>query len=169
MDDNYTPVPPVETKNGALGVSIIAAEVSVQNEKWGEDHTNSPAYANRQLIGAAIAQAYALSLKTSAEGPDANLDSGSTYFSDDAAYWPRDWQGMRDYGSDIANLAVAGAWIAQEIGRLAALGQSQYRRPRGTEEPYTGKYQPANQVSDTDVRPHVAADDGMPVADQDDS
>lgn len=52
----------------------------------------------------------------------------------------------QDYGSDVANLAVAAAYIRQEIKRLIAHGADTTRTSRDpATQPYTGD-QPAVQL-----------------------
>ena len=56
--------------------------------------------------------------------------------------FPADWGGFRDYGSDIANLAVVGAYVENEIKRRLLNGESTYRAPRQPDQVYDGSCQP---------------------------
>jgi hypothetical protein len=44
-----------------------------------------------------------------------------------ACYYPADWSGFRDQGSDVANLVTAAAYLQQEIARRLSLGEASFR------------------------------------------
>ena len=115
---------------------IIAGEVDRQDKMWGvaNERTDS---AKGQLLGAGLAQLEALY-----ERRAGNLDA----FKLPSTSYPNDWNGFRDYGSDVANLAVAAAFIRQEMKRLIASGADTTRTSRNVAtQPYTGD-QPAIQL-----------------------
>lgn len=51
-------------------------------------------------------------------------------FHETPAIYPEGWSGFRDYGSDVANLVVACAFLRREITRLIASGASTDRNKR---------------------------------------
>lgn len=90
-----------------------------------------------QLLRAGLAQLEALLLRR---------DGEADAFGAAPNIYPADWSGFRDYGSDVANLAVAAAYIRQEIKRLIAQGADTTRTSRDpATQPYTGD-QPAVQL-----------------------
>lgn len=104
---------------------LISTEIAKQNRMWGE-HNERADSTKGQLFHAALAQLDLLDLKqqfslSSEEAINTVIDLGT---------YPRDWSGFRDYGSDIANLVVAAAYIRQEIVRKLRNGESDYRAPR---------------------------------------
>lgn len=122
---------------GRKADEIIAKEVSGQDKMWGfaNERTDSN---NGQLLAAGLAQAHALYERRVDGAPidDKNLPS----------CYPEGWSGFRDYGSDVANLAVAAAFIRQEMKRLIAAGADTTRTSRNVAtQPYTGD-QPAIQL-----------------------
>src|ERR1035437_3784891 len=110
---------------GVFADQAIKEEVAIQDRMWGD--TNERADASRnQLLHAAIAQLDLLNFKL--EGyPDAVELAKVVY--------PNDWDGFRDYGSNVANLVVAAAFIRSEIKRRVLLGEDTERTKRG--KPYT--------------------------------
>lgn len=115
---------------------IIATEISGQDKMWGvaNERTDSN---NGQLLAAGLSQLEALSLRR---------NGVLTAFNAPPASYPTDWSGFRDYGSDVANLAVAAAFIRQEMKRLIAAGADTTRTSRNVAtQPYTGD-QPAVQI-----------------------
>lgn len=115
---------------------IIAKEVSGQDKMWGVANERTDAN-NGQLLGAGLTQLGAL-FERRAGNPDAFATPSTSY--------PADWSGFRDYGSDVANLAVAAAFIRQEMKRLIAAGADTTRTSRNVAtQPYTGD-QPAVQL-----------------------
>ena len=116
---------------------IIAGEVERQDKMWGVSNDRSDS-SHGELLQAALAQSLALQLRR--EGNVGAFDTPPDEY-------PADWSGFRDYGSDVANLAVAAAFIRQEMKRLIAAGESIYRKPRDpATQPYTGTDQPAIQL-----------------------
>lgn len=114
---------------------LIAAEIERQDKMWGVANERA-AVADGQLFHAGLAQLDALLARTAGDG----------WPSDPPVIYPRDWSGFRDYGSDVANLVVAVAFLRQEIKRLIEKGESTTRAPRNyATQPYGGA-QPAVQT-----------------------
>lgn len=126
-----------EKNSGEIADDIIAREVAGQDAMWGRSNERADS-SNGQLLQAGLAQAHALYSRRVTGVPidDANPP----------ACYPDGWSGFRDYGSDVANLAVAAAFIRQEIKRLVASGADITRKSRDVKsQPYTGD-QPAVQI-----------------------
>lgn len=122
--------------HGEHADEIIAKEVAGQDKMWGVSNDRADANSG-QLLSAGLAQLEALYLRRSGE---------ATAFDEPPQVYPLGWSGFRDYGSDVANLAVVVAFLRQEMKRLIALGGSTYRKPRDpVTQPYTGD-QPAVQI-----------------------
>jgi hypothetical protein len=115
---------------------IIAKEVAGQDKMWGVANERTDVQAG-QMLKAAVAQGVALIYRR-----EGHLDA----FTDGKPeFYPSDWSGFRDYGSDVANLAVAAAFIRQEMKRLIASGADTTRTSRNPAvQPYTGD-QPTQQ------------------------
>ena len=121
---------------GERADEIIAKEVAGQDKMWGVANERTDADSG-QLLAAGLAQLEALFLRRSGE---------TTAFDTPPTSYPSDWSGFRDYGSDVANLAVAAAFIRQEMKRLIATGAATTRTARNPEtQPYKGD-QPATQL-----------------------
>lgn len=123
-------------KAGVQADDIIASEVARQDKMWGvaNERANS---SGGQLLRAGLAQMEALMLR---QGGEADA------FGAPPNIYPEGWSGFRDYGSDVANLAVAAAYIRQEMKRLIAQGADTTRTSRDpATQPYTGD-QPAVQL-----------------------
>lgn len=122
---------------GRQADEIIAGEVARQDKMWGvaNERTDS---AKGQLLNAGVSQAIALIYRR--EGHTDAFTDGKPEF------YPSDWSGFRDYGSDVANLAVVAAFVRQEMKRLIASGADTTRKSRDpVAQPYTGD-QPAVQL-----------------------
>lgn len=128
------------TLKGAMADTLIASEVSTQDKMWGDANERADSM-DGQLLGAALAQAQAI-YSVNAYPHDTRKASFEIARLN---YYPRDWSGFRDYGSDIANLVVAAAYIRNEIKRRLLKGESFHRSART--EPYKGD-QPAGAASD---------------------
>jgi hypothetical protein len=108
---------------------LIDTEVMLQNRMWGE--TNDRADISQgQLMGAALAQTYAVALAEFTGDRQASFEDAKDDF------FPQDWGGFRDYGSDIANLVVAAAYLRNEIKRRRMNGESSHRAPRTADQTY---------------------------------
>ncbi|KOX53875.1 hypothetical protein ADL19_14995 [Streptomyces purpurogeneiscleroticus] len=110
---------------------LVNAELQRQNRMWGvdrDDHTKG------ELMMAALSQLDALAVRQ---------DGDAKAFEQVPASYPENWTGFRDYGSDIANLVVAAAWLHQEIARKLRAGEDETRLPRDpVKQPY-GDVQPS--------------------------
>ncbi len=122
---------------GQTADDIIAGEVARQDAMWGRSNERADS-SKGQLLNAGVSQAVALIYRR--EGHTNSFTDGKPEF------YPSDWSGFRDYGSDVANLAVAAAFIRQEMKRLIADGADTTRKSR---DPATQPYkfdQPAVQL-----------------------
>ena len=126
--------PPVseEQKAGGRADQLIAAEVAVQDRMWGVSNERADA-TKGQMIGAAVAQASAIWADTTIPSEPGGREGAFEVAK--ANYYPADWDGFRDYGSNVANLVVAAAYLRSEIKRRIAAGEDTTRTKRG--EPYT--------------------------------
>ena len=112
---------------------LIAAEVARQDRMWGQAYERVDV-SRGQLMNAAMAQLDALEARQVGL-PDA--------FNVIPEQYPFGWSGFRDYGSDIANLVVAAAYLQQEIKRKLALGEPTTRTSRNLQtQPYDDKTKP---------------------------
>ncbi|GAB6995241.1 hypothetical protein JQ593_22635 [Bradyrhizobium viridifuturi] len=133
MDDAITTTPQMQADN------LIAAEIGRQDRMWGD--TNDRADISQgQLLQAGVAQLDFIYLATR---------QGHIWTREEAlklaeqAVFPKDWGGFRDYGSDVANLVVAAAYIRQEIVRRIRNGESTFRSSRNVEtQPYAESCKP---------------------------
>lgn len=124
------------TKAGLAADDIVSSEVARQDAMWGRVNERAD-ISKGQLLSAGLAQLVALQERRDGE-PDA--------FGTPPTEFPPDWSGFRDYGSDVANLAVAAAFIRQEMKRLIAAGADTTRKSRDpVAQPFT-KDQPAVQL-----------------------
>lgn len=96
---------------GELADQMIAKEVAGQDKMWGPANERTDS-ANGQLLAAGVAQAAALL--------DRRVHGSPIDYRTPPTIYPSDWSGFRDYGSDVANLVVAVAYLRQEIKRLVA-------------------------------------------------
>ena len=120
---------------GKTADQLIAAEVAVQDKMWGD--ANERAKADRgELLSAAVAQLTFVHDRDVIGG----IAEESALALAKARYYPSDWDGFRSYGSTVANLAVAGAYIRNEMKRLIAAGEDTTRTKRG--EAYPGRNTP---------------------------
>lgn len=127
---------------GVTARHLIAKEIEGQDKMWGATNDRADATLG-QLLNAGLAQAVAIR-DTRSEHQMANR--AGCFDNAKREFYPADWNGFRDYGSDVANLVVAAAFIEQEIKRLIADGASTYRAPRLA--PYAGPDKPAMSSSD---------------------
>lgn len=128
---------------GALADKLIATEVAIQDRMWGDANERADS-TNNQLLDAALAQQVLLGTK---------LKAGAT--SEDAVeealgFYPKGWDGLRDYGSHVANLVVAAAYLRSEIKRRILLGEDTTRTKRGeaytTASPYVSSEQAISEL-----------------------
>jgi len=112
---------------GYLADKLIASEVAIQDKMWGVGNDRADATAG-QMADAAMAQIGVVALKSRGVSSDVAV----AHCKDD--FYPKDWDGFRDYGSDVANLVVAAAFLRSEIKRKLAAGEDYTRAKRA--EPY---------------------------------
>ncbi len=111
--------------------ALVAAEMEGQDRMWGP--TNERADATKgQLMHAAMAQL---------SGLDVKLETGA-FPPEPPTIYPQGWAGFRDYGSNVANLVVAVAFLSQEIKRrliaredTTRLSRDQAKQAFGTDQP----------------------------------
>jgi hypothetical protein len=116
------------TAAGLLADQLIASEVTIQDKMWGEGNDRADALKG-QMQDAAMAQIGVVVLKRQGAPSETAVNLCKEEF------YPSDWDGFRDYGSDVANLAVAAAYCRSEIKRKIAAGEDTHRAKRVT--PYT--------------------------------
>lgn len=114
---------------GELADSLITTEVAIQDKMWGDANERADS-TDFQLLAAGCAQANALFFDRIAGASRENAFASAKH-----GFYPDDWEGFRDYGSDVANLVVAVAFLRSEIKRRILLGEDITRTKRG--EPYT--------------------------------
>ena len=113
---------------GLIADAMIEREVEIQDRMWGDANERADAKGN-QLLYAGLAQVILVLSKLEGDTPEQALVEG-------AEFYPKDWNGFRDYGSNAANLVVAAAFIRSEIKRRVLLGEDLTRAKRG--EAYKG-------------------------------
>lgn len=116
---------------GAKAEDLVRGEVATQNGMWG-DFNERADISKGQLLQAAVAQASAV--KIAAELP--YLKRSVAFESAKNQYYPKDWSGFRDYGSDVMNLVVAAAYLQNEIKRRLMNDESFERSKRRPDQPY---------------------------------
>ncbi|WP_316196716.1 hypothetical protein [Bradyrhizobium sp. SZCCHNS3053] len=111
-----------------LADDLIAAEIAKQDAMWGR--LNERADTSRgQLFDAAHAQIWLTMAKIEGSSAEDALESAKHLY-------PGDWSGFRDYGSHIANIVVAIAFLRQEIKRKLMNGEDFTRAARQPDQPY---------------------------------
>ena len=120
-------------KTGEYVDSLIEREVNVQIAMWG---TNRPDNDKGQLLGAAMASAGAINTIRSVPHPLSAADR-ALVFEQAKMFYPADWDptAFRDYGSDVANLIVAIAFLRNQVLDMVSKGEDTTRSKRG--QPYT--------------------------------
>ena len=108
---------------------LIDEELVVQRKKWG-DTTGRDDATNGELAHAAEAQL---------AGLRTYLETG-TFPNPLPAPYPAGWSNGRDYGSPIANLVVAAAFLKNEIDRRLRLGEDSTRRARDPKTEPRGRH-----------------------------
>lgn len=115
---------------GALADKLIAGEVAIQDKMWGVGNDRADA-TEGQMQGAAMAQIGLVTLKSLT-----GISSETAVSLCWDEFYPKDWDGFRDYGSDVANLVVAAAYLRSEIKRKIAAGEDTTRAKRPESQPY---------------------------------
>lgn len=101
----------------------VQDEMIRQNRMWGPTSERSDV-AQGQLMRAGMAQLVSLG---------ARQNGNELAFVVTPGIYPQDWSGFRDYGSDVANLAVAAAFLLQEMARKIQAGEDRTRLSRNPE------------------------------------
>jgi hypothetical protein len=109
---------------------LIDAEVAVQNKMWEDDNARADCK-DSQLMRAAMASLDLVAIKEFSK-----LESHTAVKIAKDDFYPEDWSGFRDYGTKIANLVVAAAFIENEIKRCLAEGQDWTRAKRQPDQTY---------------------------------
>lgn len=110
---------------------LIKSEIARQDRMWGAFNERTD-ISDGQLFDAGHAQLWLVMSKADGASPENALRSAQCLY-------PEDWGGFRDYGSDVANLVVAVAFLRQEIKRRIMNGEDTTRTSRNPEtQPYTG-------------------------------
>jgi hypothetical protein len=109
---------------------IVLSELGVQMRMWGTQNERADA-SDREMMCAAMAQLDLVALKGIG-----GLRSREAVKVAHADFYPKNWDGFRDYGTDVANLGVAGAYLISEIARKLIAGEDFERAPRPTEQSY---------------------------------
>jgi hypothetical protein len=105
---------------------LISAELAKQHQTFGPMAGRTDIL-NGEYQMAGMAQLDALFDRQNDE--PAAFDSPPEIF-------PPDWSGFRDYGSDVANLVVAVAFLTQEIKRKLLAGEDYTRLARTEQQPF---------------------------------
>lgn len=128
---------------------LIDNEFDLQNRMWGKNNERAD-NTKGQMLKAAVAQLVLIVEKAEltsrimqASDPQHPIAADEVLRKHERlvreitdGVYPADWSGFRDYGSDIANLVVAGAYIRQEIKRRILLGEDETRAKRAPDQPY---------------------------------
>ncbi len=117
-----------QVKAGELADDLTGTECAIQDRMWGDANERADSTKN-QLLGAAVAQLVLTERKLTGDTSEEATKLAQEFY-------PRDWNGFRDYGSTVANLVVAAAFIRSEIKRRILLGEDTTRTKRG--EAYKG-------------------------------
>jgi len=113
---------------GKLADHLIATEVAIQDKMWGDANERADTTGD-QMMTAAMAQLVLLQRKLAGDPSDEAVKLAQEFY-------PSDWNGFRDYGSNVANLVVAAAFLRSEIKRRILGGEDTTRAKRG--EAYKG-------------------------------
>ena len=109
-----------------LADELISAELAKQGQTFGPMAKRTDIL-NGEFQHAGMAQLDALFDRQNGE-PGA--------FDSPPEIYPQDWSGFRDYGSDVANLVVAVAFLTQEIKRKLIADEDYTRLARGADQVY---------------------------------
>jgi len=109
-----------------LADELISAELAKQGQTFGPMAKRTDIL-NGEFQHAGMAQLDALFDRQNGE-PGA--------FDSPPEIYPQDWSGFRDYGSDVANLVVAVAFLTQEIKRKLLTGEDFTRLARTAQQPF---------------------------------
>lgn len=109
---------------------LAFGELGRQVAMWGAENERADA-TKGQMMMAAMAQLRYLDTRRMR----GNVDVLCLKCAKDE-YYPMDWSGFRDYGSDVANLAVAAAYLISEMARKIRNGESTERLSRRPDQAY---------------------------------
>lgn len=129
-----------------IASALTDAEFNVQTKMWGADR---PDYQKGELMSAAMTSLDLVAIKR------AGLPSATAVKIANADFYPEDWSGFRDYGTDIANLVVAAAFLKSEITRLIAAGEDRTRAPRESHQTYAAETVPAFTSAEAIAEPYA--------------
>jgi hypothetical protein len=104
---------------------LISAELAKQNDRFGDVSIRTDV-ASGELMWAGMAQLDAEFDRQNGE-PDPFAEAPEIY--------PANWRGFRDYGSTVANIVVAIAFLTQEGKRLLLNGADYTRTERTADQP----------------------------------
>lgn len=112
---------------------LIAAEVAVQNKMW-DDGNGRADCSNGELMSSAMASLDLVALKDFGK-----LESHTAVKIAKDDFYPENWSGFRDYGTRIANLVVAAAFIENQIKLCLNAGEDWTRAKRQPEQTYNAE------------------------------
>lgn len=132
----------------AKAMELVRTELNVQMRMWGKNNERADSV-NREMMDAAMAQLDLVKIKS------AGLRSREATKIAHEDFYPQNWDGFRDYGTDSANLAVAAAYLVSEIARLLLSGKDYERAARDqsytTASPNMSSAEAATLAGPTDV------------------
>jgi hypothetical protein len=108
--------------------ALIEVEVAIQDSMWGDANERADS-TNNQLLDAALSQIVVTKSLLEGVPTEEAVEIGM-------GFYPTGWTGLRSYGSTVANLVVAAAFIRSEIKRRVMAGEDTTRTKR--DEPYKG-------------------------------
>lgn len=136
---------------GHLADNLIATEVAIQDKMWGGANERADS-TEGQLLAAAVAQASAVWAANTMPNEPGGREGAFEVAKDN--YYPKDWDGFRDYGSDVANLVVVAAFIRSEIKRRVLLGEDTTRTKRGEVYPNRNTPYMSSEQAAQEIRQH---------------
>jgi hypothetical protein len=143
-------VTPDPDSAGFRADSLIGDEVRLQEQDkmWGLSNDRADVTKD-QMIRAATAQVIIVVEKgeirrTHIDNTNLIMDKRMPALLEDIreTVFPPGWSGFRDYGSDIANLVVAAAYLRQEIKRRIMLGEDETRAHHAPDQTYNPAFAP---------------------------
>lgn len=118
------------TAAAAFARELIAAEVAIQDRMWESDNGRADCQES-ELMRAAMASLDVVALKEIGK-----LESHTAVKIAQDDFYPENWSGFRDYGTKIANLVVAAAFIQNQIKLELYKGEDWTRAKRQPEQQY---------------------------------
>lgn len=133
------------TVHAGVAKTLIDIEMMKQDQMWGVANERADV-SKQQLMLAAAAQIMLVGKREQDGVVPGSLAEDRLIEAVRVMVYPPDWDGFRSYGSGIANLVVAAAYIQQEIKRRLAAGESTERtsrtKPYAKATPYTQETAP---------------------------